>query len=106
MKGMYFLLLNENIQVLKAYEESLKDIINRNRRAYLNELVYRKILENYDTNYVRERQSFESDRIGLIETIVDTQIRRFEDDRRDRENINSNYINADRNRDNYLIITI
>jgi hypothetical protein len=96
-----FFAIEQEYRNLEDYEASLEEITNRNRRAYLKELVYRKILENYDTNYVKERQRLDSDRISLIETIVDTQIRRFEDDRRVRENTNyySRY-----NTDNYSII--
>jgi hypothetical protein len=100
-EGIYFA-IEQEYPTSQDYRASLEEVSNKNRKEYLKELVYQKILENYDTEYVKERQSFDSDRIRLIETIVETQIRRFEDDRRARGTVDLNY----RSLDNYSIITL
>lgn len=79
-----------------------QDTSNKNRIEYLKEILYYKIIENYDTEYLKEEGKNESYDPRLIRRIVDTQIRRFEDDKRERERSTQNSFY----KDNYSIITI
>lgn len=65
---------------------------------YVKDILYNNIINNYDTEFLGGDDSTSIYKPSLIDSIINTQIRRFEDDRIQRENPN-NY-----NRDNYTII--
>lgn len=65
---------------------------------YVKDILYDNIINNYDTEFLGGEDSTSIYKPSLIDSIIDTQIRRFEDDRTQREN-SDNY-----NRDNYSII--
>jgi hypothetical protein len=77
-----------------------QDTSDKNRIEYLKEILYYKIIENYDTEYLKEEGINESYDPRLLRRIVDTQIRRFEDDKRERERSTQNSFY----KDNYTIL--
>lgn len=90
----------QNSPNIETYKEYPRD---NNKAAYLKKLLYNKVIENYDTEYLKEEGINESYDPRLIRLIVDTQIRRFQDDKRDRER---SIENPRAYRDNYSLITI